>query len=344
MGKTIFKSKLTAYNYFDLRINRKYATGSYELQNLRKWLNRKSISADYLYNNQSEYLVSVRAYPFWMENFFDGVGEYKEFPIGVFSASEVNTKGKLLSDQKPPVLLTTFTIPTKWGNYMDYAPYTKATLFIPYISFVSLDVNMIVGKTCKLYGQVDFDNGLLNVWLECNGTVIDSWETVIGIDININRTNGSDWARNMYLFGISAVTKTGGLMANAQIKGVDFGKSIQTGGELGTSFIGANQHHVFKGDIGKGVNKLFSPTSAYLIIEREQPMFQNLKIKYGEEDFITEQQRYANLYGKPLMRPYTLSSLKGFTRVGNIHLDGFKDALESERAEIENLLHSGVIL
>ena len=154
MGKTIFKSKLTAYNYFDLRINRKYATGSYELQNLRKWLNRKSISADYLYNNQSEYLVSVRAYPFWMENFFDGVGEYKEFPIGVFSASEVNTKGKLLSDQKPPVLLTTFTIPTKWGNYMDYAPYTKATLFSR--SIVQLDADKYFSLLIENRGSLNF--------------------------------------------------------------------------------------------------------------------------------------------------------------------------------------------
>ena len=337
MGKTIHKYKLTPFAYFDLGINRKYACGGGQLSNLRKWLNSKSLSADYLYNDQSEYLVSIRAYPFWMEKFFDGIGNYEKFAIGPFSANEVNTKGKLISGQKAPILIGEYYVARKYNNFMDYAPYTKITAYIPYISFVSLNVNEIMGKTIKFYAQVDFDNGLLQVWLECDNTVIDAWETVIGVEINLNRTNGSDWARNMYLWGIKTVTGVGGLIGNASSKGVDYGKSIKTGGDVGTGFIGANQHHVFHGDLGSGVNKLYNPTSIYLIYSREKPVETDYDTVYGNHTF-------ASLHGLPLNKPMWLTQLTGFTKVGEIHLHNFDETLDSELSEIESLLHSGVIL
>lgn len=337
MGKTIYKGKLTPFSYFDLDINRKYALAGGQLRNLRNWLNKKDISADYLYNNPSEYLVSIRAYPFWMEKFFEGIGSYEKFAIGPFSANTVNTKGKLISSQKPPVLIGEYYVSRKYNNFMDYAPYTKITAYIPYISFVSLNVNEIMGKTIKFYAQVDFDNGLLQVWLECENVVIDSWETVIGVEISINRTNGSDWARNMYLWGIKSVTSTGGLMGSASSKSVDYGKSIKTGGDVGTGFIGANQHHVYHGDLGSGVNKLYNPTSIYLIYSREKPVENGYDTTTGNDT-------YASLHGLPLNKPMWLTQLNGFTKVGTIHLNGFKDALDSELSEIESLLRSGVIL
>ena len=338
MGKTILKSPLSAYNRFELGINKKYAISGTVLPTLRDFLNRKSISADYLYNDQSEYLVSLRAYPFWMDKFFDGVGEYSTFPIGPFSAKEVKVKGKELTSQNKPLLLGEIDINRRYYNFMDFSPYTKISAYIPYISFVDLPVNEIMGKHIKFYAQVDFDNGILTVWLETENTMIQSWETPIGIDINLNRTNGTDWARNMYLWGIKSITGTGSLMVSAGSKGsADLGKSVKMGGDVGVGYIGANQRHVTRGGYSTGINKLYSPTSIYLIYEREIPNEKNVETNIGNNT-------YSSLYGLPLMKNKFLSELKGYTVINNIHLDNFTDSLESEKTEIERLLRDGVIL
>lgn len=337
MGKTILKNRLSSYNYFELGINVKYAVSAYQLGNIRKWLNRKSIDADYLYNDQSEYLISIRAYPFWMENFFGAVGSYDKFPIGPFSAKDVNCLGKKLTFQKAPVLLAEMDVPRKYNNYMDFAPYTNITAYIPYISFVSLHTNEIMGKHIKFYAQVDFDNGLMTVWVECENTMIQSWETPIGIDITLNRTNGTDWARNMYLWGIKAVTTTGGLMLGADADGTHYGKSVKAGGDLGISGIGANQHHVYRGGYSTGINKLYNPTSIYLIFERDIPIEKDVETNNGENT-------YASIYGLPLMKSMFISSLSGYTVINDVHLDNFVTAYDNEKNEIETLLRNGVIL
>lgn len=339
MGKSILKKKLTAFNYFELGINEKYAVSGGELRNIQKWLNRKSLSATFLYNNQSEYLISIRAYPFWMERFFDGIGSYAKFPIGPFKPDEVNCLGKKLSGQKSPVLIGEYNVPRKYNNFMDYAPYTRITAYIPYLSFVELPVNEIMGKTIKFYAQMDFDNGLMSVWLEVNDTVIQTWEVSIGVEVNLSRTNGTDWARNMYLWGIKTLTGTGGLMIGGATseKGVDYGKSVKTGGDIGIGFIGANQHHVFRGNVATGNTKLYSPTSIYLIFEREVPTFENVETNNGENT-------YASIYGLPLMRTMNIASLRGLTIINEIHLENLNNALESEKDMIINLLRTGVIL
>lgn len=338
MGKNIYKNRLSAYNYFEFGINKKYASYPSQLGNIRKWLNRKSIDADYLYNDQSEYLISIRAYPFWMNHFFGTLGKSQHFPIGPFSAKDVGCLGRELSYQKAPVLIGEYDIPRKYNNFMDYAPYTKITAYIPYVSFVTLNVNEIMGKHIKFYAQVDFDNGLMSVWLECEETMIQSWETPIGIDINLNRTNGTDWARNMYLFGISAVTQSGALSVGAQQTGTpNYAKAVSTGGDLGRSYIGANQSHVYRGGYSSGMNKLYNPTSLYLIFNREVPTEKDVESNNGENT-------YASIYGLPLMKTMFISSLTGFTTIDDLHLDNFVTAYDSEKNEIETLLRNGVIL
>ena len=333
MGITIHKEKLTAYNNFELGINRKYSIGSYQISQLSKFLNKKTISSTFLYNDQSEYIVSLRAYPFWMANFFY-LGEYKEISIGPFKASDTGVQGKELQKNTKPVLIATYHVYRKYNNFMDFYPYTKITAYIPYVGFRDLRVNEIMGKTINFYAQVDFDNGLMTIWLECNDIMIDSWETTVGIDINLNRTNGTNWARNMYLWGIKAVTGTGSLSVGAETKGADYGKAVKTGGDVGTGYISANQHHVTRGGFSSGINNLYNPTSIYLIYEREVPS--------ETIDYITFS--YPSLYGLPLNKCGFLASYHGFTKVGNIHLENFTDALDTETSQIESLLRSGVIL
>lgn len=329
MGKSIKKSDLLAYNYFELGINKKYGIASNQITNLRKWLNRSSISADYLFNEQSEYLVSLKAYPFYLNQWFNVVSAQSGVPIGPFSATDTGVLGRLLSLQKPPVKLGEFTFNRYYNNFMDYAPHTTIRAYLPFIDFVEINVNMVMGKTVEFYGQIDFDNGLLNIWMECDGTMIQSWQSQIGIEIAINRTNATNVAENIYRWSIATATGIGSLMAQNDVKAN--AKAVSMGGQVAQSFIDANKHHVYGGNIARGVNMLYNPTSIYLIIGRDVPE-------------ITDLTEYKKLYGLPCEQTLNLSDLSGFTQVDNIHLENFSTATSEEIALIESELRDGVIL
>lgn len=330
--KILDNQYLTAYNYFQLGINTKYGIDYSNVDKIRKWLNEGSLSSTFLYNDQSEYFVSLRAYPFWMANMWENLGSEIGIPIGPFSANETHVKGHLLDQQKKAVKIGSTTIGRHFNNFMDFAPYTKISAFIPYIGFVSLPTNEIMGKTIDFYCQIDFDNGMMTVWLQTADAMISSWNSKIGIDISLNYTNNTEHTRNLYLWAIKSVTGIGGLMGSAGQKGVaDYGKSIKMGGDSATGFIGANQHHVHEGRIDVGVNELYNPTSIYLIFEREKP------IAIGTA--------YPSIYGLPLERTYGLSSLSGFTKIGDINFNSLGyEIYNDEISEIVELLKSGVIL
>ena len=329
MGKTIKKDQLIAYNYFELGINKKYGIGISDIADVRKFLNRTSLSATYLFNNQSEYLISLKAYPFYMNQWFNAVGDDLGIAIGPFSASETQIKGRKLELQKPCVKLGEFTFNRYYNNFMDFAPHTTIRAYLPFIGFVDINTNMVMGKTVQFYGQVDFDNGVLTIWLECNGTMVQSWNNQIGIDISINRTNANDVTKSLYMWGIGMATGVGGLMLQPDAKTI--GKSVASGGKFASSFIQANQHHIYAGGIGIGVNELYNPTSIYVIIGRDVPE-------------ITDVSEYKKLYGLPCEKTLDLSELSGYTEIDNIHLENFDRATNEEIEQIQALLRDGIIL
>ena len=327
MGTNLFFNNLLSYGSFDLGINDKYATDKTGLSNLCKWLNRKSIAVDYLFNNQSEYLISIRAYPFLASKFFRGVDAKAKFPIGPFGKNEVNVTGQRLWSQKGVVKLAEYTIARKYNNFMDYSPFTKISAYIPFINYVSLPVNEIMGKTIKFYCNVDFDNGTLTVWLVCNEIVLQTWETPVGVDIALNRTNANELMRNGYLWAIETVTGLGGSMTSLN----PISKGWSTAGKVGTGWVGANQHHIDHGHIATGTNKFYSPTSLYLVFEREIP--------------IHETSDYAHTIGKPLQKTCELQTLTGYTIVDQIHFDPMNTLItDTEINEIVSLLRAGVHL
>lgn len=63
---------------------------------------------------------------------------------------------------------------------------------------------------------------------------------------------------------------------------------------------------------------------------------------------MSEKQKYEynHLYGKPLGEPYRLGDLEGYTEISTIHIEGegFNKATETEKAMLNDILTSGIIL
>ena len=83
-----------------------------------------------------------------------------------------------------------------------------------------------------------------------------------------------------------------------------------------------------KGSINDNRNLLCLPHQVALLIHRP---------------VAKEVNDYNFYFGRPLLQTKVLSTMQGYTEVGEIHLEDLGNATLTERQEIENLLKSGVI-
>ena len=84
------------------------------------------------------------------------------------------------------------------------------------------------------------------------------------------------------------------------------------------------------GSVSSGQSGLYLPQDVKIRVTRLKPKNYNAD--------------YAKLYGKPLNEYRKLSTLHGFTTVGNIHLDNIGSATRNEHDQLKTLLELGIIL
>lgn len=103
-----------------------------------------------LLSNPLDYIICLNACHFDVT-----AGDYEEIKIG-----GINT-----TVQSRPVgqFVTlnggSYTIAHYWGNYLDYAPYTKVQIHIPYCGTHELDVDMVMNSTLTLSYEIDLLSG-----------------------------------------------------------------------------------------------------------------------------------------------------------------------------------------
>lgn len=93
-------------------------------------------------------------------------------PLGAASALTVGNIStglsmQRLSEQYFELDCGTITIDPKWGTYLDYAPYSKLSLFLPYIGFVTISPDDCMGGTIRVVYHVDVLSGSCCVYVYC---------------------------------------------------------------------------------------------------------------------------------------------------------------------------------
>lgn len=213
----------------------------------------------------------------------------------------------------------TCEVPKKWGAYLDYNPYTKVSLFLPYIGFKDIDADDIMGETIALQYMVDILTGACVAELKCGDTVLYSWQGNCANEVPIT---GSDWrgaiASALGIAGsIAATALTGGAsapmiagtIASVGANSLNLKPSVNRSGAIAGSagFMGAQRPYIIR-------------TVPNLVI----PADQNKMIGY------------------PSFVNASLGSLTGYNEISAIHLEGIP-ATGNELSEIETLLKGGVI-
>lgn len=211
------------------------------------------------------------------------------------------------------------TIPSFSGSYLDYAPFTRVSIYLPYIGDRALDVDSVVGNTLHVVYYVDIITGACNAFIEINGSVLYTFSGQCAITIPIA---SNDWSS-----AISAAVNTSIQIASAM---ATEGATVpnMTMSMINTAISGDLKPTVSKSGAVSGMSGFLGIQKPYLTIIRPRqalPARQNSFMGYPS--FITR----------------TLSSLSGYTEIYSIHLENV-GATDVELNEIESLLKSGVIL
>ena len=282
-----------------------------------------------LFETPIENLISLRCYPF--DTKARSPVEITPGPI-IVNVVTMETKGNYLGNiTQPMISLGSLTVPARFSNFLDYAPFTKVEMYLPYVGFVNLDTNEVMGKTLSIKYAVDYMTGMGTAFVTADGVMIYTGEGKIGVDVTLGGRNSAEIAKNNLMTGINtaggiastaAAIGTGGIAAGAMV-------GMRTLASTTASVIQGNQAHVTKGSIGTSANGFYAPQNAYLIITRPTP---------------AEPATYASQYGRPSGKTEQLQALTGYTVVDSVHVEGITNGTQDEITEIERLLKSGVIL
>lgn len=237
-------------------------------------------------------------------------------------------------------------VPEFWSRALDYTPYTKVSIYLPYIGICPLDTDIIINSTLHLVYHIDLLTGGFSAFLEViknvGGTnlsaVCYNWSGNMATQIPITSANFSQVFGSMMTavaaIGVGAVT--GGLGAAAA--GTEAGTAAVAGGALSGAGHGLaanvgnvinSKPHVTKSGRLDGTVGALSVPEAYLILERP---IQSLSAKFQEEQ------------GYPSNIVEKLNNLSGLTVCEAPIMSGFSGATEEEKSAIRAMLCEGVIL
>ena len=216
-----------------------------------------------------------------------------------------------------------------WGNALDFDPYTKVQIYLPFIGFRTLNTNDVINTTLNLKYRFDVLTGACTAWIKCGNFIryefsgqcgasipvtSQNYNNVINTAINIVSTVGT---------GIIGGVATGGLGTMASMATVNGISNVASGVASG----GMKPTVQRSGGMG-GASSLMGMRTPFLVFQRPKTSLPT---------------NYNTLYGYASNKYLKLGNCKGFTQVEHMHLQ-VAGATDDEMKEIENILHKGVFI
>ena len=296
------------------------------------------------HEDRASYLFSVVEFPFQWE--FDDSLSAKEVELGRFYVSDLSLEDEHLRCRPhkyrgmlPPKIIADKTFPDE-EEFYKFSPYRTLDFYIPFVGVVSVDYHKIAGKHVIVYYALSCYTGEGNAYIYnvTDGVVIHSSSVAVGKRLSINRNNFDELARTAattaistslgVIAGIAAIALSGGAALGVATGVMGIGSSL--GSAAATSIKAVEKGNVTIPDLMTG---LLSPLKVQLIYTDTEMTLESV------EDW----EAFAHQYGRPLNNVRRLSTLRGYTKVAQLHLEGLS-ATDMEKREIESSLLSGVIL
>lgn len=242
-----------------------------------------------------------------------------------FPASSVTTKnivlgnidtgvlGDKVNSNIGKILIGSVNVTPPFNNFLSYGNYTSVSIYLPYLGMRQLDTDKVMGKTLKVYYNVDCLSGNCVIELFSNGIKINEFSCNVSIDIALTSSNRAEIEKGYITSAIGG------------------GVSLATGNVMGALGSGLNasmqKYNYTQSGSCSGSAYTNISKNCYIIIEYPDLLDNNT---------------YKHTKGKPCEKRKRIGECKGFTTISNVDLQ--IKATETELNAIKELLSSGVYL
>lgn len=272
----------------------------------------------------------------------------------------------------------TLAIENYYGSALDYAPYTKISVFLPYIGTVPLDCDEVMGKTLTVKYRIDIVSGACVAKIAVDGNYIYQYSGHCAINIPFTSADFTGYVAAIIQAARAAGAIAGG--AGAAIAAATPAPEQQTGRMTASHTRRETERNPKSGRqitmstvtdtwmrYDEPEQKMTAGSFAGLVagqvsntvgaVANSKPVVEHSGSFSGNSGYlgvrrpfaIIERPRMCNpseygvLNGYPSMLYRKLGDLSGFTQVQQIQLTGMT-CTNPELAEIYTLLKSGVII
>lgn len=300
--------------------------------------------------NLNDYILSFRAYPVNIVS-LDAQPHHTIY-IGASSGITLQqniTTPELVND----VPLGSIKIPRQYHNFLDYNPYTSASIYLPFCGTCEINPKFLYDSDLFLFLAVDCTDGS-GVWSlfrwgdDGKYFPILTRQCRVGIDIPITGLDSSQMASNI----VNATLQTGqhALSAVNKITGAaaQVGATLATGGAIGaetavnlttmggelvlqgladaTNMAMANKEIPFYTSASSGMAAAFSSSVPYITVRRP---------------LVSNPSSFAHTVGNLVNQSHKISTCSGYTVCRNVDTSPISKATANERAQIKKIMESG---
>lgn len=231
---------------------------------------------------------------------------------------DTNINGDVIGNTTPLYNLGSVMVNGRYNSFLDFAPYTSAHIFLPFVGFVPLDPQVFTGKTLGVIYSYDLIGGVCNAMLFANGIYIESHQGNCGIDVPLVASNRAEVMLGIVTSLANNVLSPTNLKSNMALDVLN----------MGTDVVNAAQsfHPSRQGS--------YSPACAwsetrecFIVLETPNAWMAD---------------SYAHDYGRPCLSSYNIGQLSGFTVCDQtVDISGIGGATEEEKQKIREILTSG---
>lgn len=267
-------------------------------------------------------IISLRLYPFNLVNLLPSSLTPEEIVLG---RVETGVTGlKIPSDASTTINLGSIYIPRKYGNFLDFAPYSSYSLYIPFCGVVNLNPNIYLDHYVSVKMVVDITTGKCTaiIYVGSNddyGVPIEYVDGMIGVEIPITAENMGRLASAV----IEAVGNTAAAAVSTGIKGAAF---AAVGGAIDVLFSDVAPQKT--GSISAS-GSLSMPIKMYAVISNPR---------------VVVPENYGHAKGYATDITSTVSGQSGYTVCYNVDTSSIAGATDTERSEIKSLLEGGIFI
>lgn len=252
---------------------------------------------------------------------------------------------RIVSSQYAQVNCGSVTLNEYWGAFLDYSPYTKVTIYLPYIGTRQLDVDEIMKQTINVTYNIDLLSGACVCFIKAGDSVLYQFTGSVSTQIPITSISYNNMYKAMVDFASSVAigvavgsptmstlpTVTEGLGQTGPATPSDviipYAENYMSDSETVRTIMSMKPQVSKGGNIGSSAGQL-AIQKPYLIVERPRQCVPKKQNTYT---------------GYPSFQTKQVSSQSGYTTWATIHLESLT-ATADEKNEIGMIMKKGVIL